>query len=74
MCGSAPLGLDVAGALAALDGPGAEAAAEDFLERACELECTRALDGEIEYHIARLAEEGQRSVDEVTAKLEGEAP
>lgn len=65
---SAPPGLKTAAVAAALGGDGAEAAAEQFLESACRLGCVPALDGEIDYHLARLGEVGCRAVEEVAAE------
>jgi hypothetical protein len=59
-CGVAPPGLDVEATLRALDGPDAETVAETFLQRACEQRCEPALDMEIQHHLDRLGETGQR--------------
>jgi hypothetical protein len=66
---SAPPGLDTAAVAAALGGAGAEAAAERFLDTACNLGCVPAPDGEIDFHLARLGEAGCRAVEEVAAEL-----
>jgi hypothetical protein len=56
--------LDVAGARGALDGAGAERAAERFLARACWRGCVPALDGEIQYHLERLGETGDHMLED----------
>jgi hypothetical protein len=66
---SAPPGLDTAAVAAALRGEGGEAAAERFLDTACNLGCVPALDGEIDFHLARLGQDGWRVVEEVTQEL-----
>jgi hypothetical protein len=50
---------------AALSGRAAEAAAVRFLEAAYGLGCVPALDGEIDFHLARLGEDGWVEVEEV---------
>jgi hypothetical protein len=62
---SAPPGLDTAAVASALSGEGAEATAERFLDTACNLGCVPALDGEIDFHLARLGEDGWVAVEEV---------
>jgi hypothetical protein len=62
-CGGAPPGLDVEATLVALHGPDAETVAEAFLQGACEQLCEPALDMEIQPHLDRLGQAGERVLE-----------
>jgi hypothetical protein len=59
---SIPVGLDVAGAMVALDGPGADAAGLAFLERGAELGCEPCISAALAYHLDRVGPEAARQI------------
>ncbi len=49
--------------LASLGGPGANQAAEEFLEECVRLECEAAIDVEIQNELRRLGKEGEKVLE-----------